>query len=353
MKRLERIVSYMQEQNLDAVLLLSPQNVSWLSGFTGESAAVMVFEEEQVFLTDFRYLERAEKETTGFSVQKCAPKERLSYMKRLMASHGTRRLGIEKNYVTVRMMEQFRAEWDVEFIGIDEAVMQLRSRKTEEELRRMREGAKITEAVFAHVLDYVRPHVTEYDLLAEMVYFMHRNHVSPSFPPIIASGENAAMPHASVTGRMLTGGDFLTLDFGCKYQGVCTDFTRTIGISGVEQTEKMIYNTVKKAQDAVFEVLRPGILAREADAAAREVIAAAGYGQYFEHGTGHGVGVEIHEAPTLNAHSDQVLEEGMVVTVEPGIYLPGRTGVRIEDMVVLTKDGFQNFYTEPRELIVI
>jgi len=229
----------------------------------------------------------------------------------------------------------------------------LRTIKTPEEIEKMRKGAKITADTFYHMTKVIKPGVSEYDLLAEMIYFFHKNGVKPSFEPIIATGPNSSLPHATISDRKVQNGDFVTMDFGVIYEGQCTDFTRTVAVGGVAPELEMIYNIVQKAQLATLAALRPGITGGDVDAVARNIITDAGYGAFYEHGTGHGVGVEIHEAPWFRRDNPQVLEAGMIGTVEPGIYLPGQGGVRIEDMVAITEDGYENFYTVSKDLIVL
>lgn len=353
MNKLEQIREYMNRNDIDGVLLISPENVRWLSGFSGDSAQILVTQNHQYFITDCRYIEQAEREMGDtFRYIKAAHAERLRRIDKLLDKHGTKCLGIEKEVVTISLMQKYQESWFMKYAYIDEEIKRLRSIKTPEELARMREGAKITQAAFEHILDYVKEGVSEFDLLAELQYFLNKQGTVPSFPPIIASGENAALPHATVSHRKLQAGDLLTMDFGCIYQGICTDFTRTIGISGVEEELEMIYNIVKSANLAGLEAVRAGIGANEVDQVVRSVIQEAGYGAYFEHGTGHGVGVEIHEAPAITAYSTDVLKENMVITIEPGIYLPGKGGVRIEDMIAVTEEGYENFYTAAKDLII-
>ncbi len=336
-----------------AALITNEPDVSWLTGFSGDSSRVLITEKNAYFLTDFRYLEQAEQQTRGnFEIIDVKAGELIPTLAELMKKDCADTLGISYRHTTLCDMDELGG-LSAEILDISDIPDILRSIKDENELSCMREGAKLTENAFSHILGYIKEGVSERDLYSEMVYFFHKNGAEPSFPPIIASGENSSMPHAGVTERKLQKGDFITMDFGVKYKGVCTDFTRTVALFGVAEQQKMIYNIVKYAQTAALNALKPGISGREADAAARDIIKTAGFGDNFGHGTGHGVGVEIHEAPRLALTSESVLSEGMVVTAEPGIYLPGKMGVRIEDMAVITKDGCENFYTADKELIII
>ena len=337
----------------DAALISNEADVSWLSGFSGDSSHILITEDHSYFLTDFRYTEQASIETGGcFEIVEISPNTFTSTIKKLLKAENAKTLGISYKHTTLEEKSLLN-ELGTEFIDISGITEALRSIKTADELSKMREGAAITEAAFDHILGYIKEDVSELDLYAEMIWFFHKHNAEPSFTPIIAGGENSSMPHARITDRKLKKGDFLTMDFGVKYNGMCTDFTRTIALFGVEEQQKMIYNTVMYAQSAALNALRPGITGIRADAVARDIIEKAGFKDNFGHGTGHGVGVEIHEAPRLAPTSESILSEGMVVTVEPGIYLPGKMGVRIEDMAVITRNGFENFYTADKELIII
>ncbi len=340
---------------VDAALITNELDVSWLTGFTGDSSQALVLADAAYFLTDFRYTEQANKQAGEFfTVIETAPQDRLKKTDELLRSHGAKSVGLRFTGVTLSDMEDYRAAIKAEFSDISDVLVKLRMIKDETEIEHMREGARITEAAFRRMLSIIKAGVSERELYSEMVFFFHKNGAEPSFTPIIASGENSSMPHAGVTDRLLKAGDFLTMDFGVKYKGVCTDFTRTVALFGVDGREKKIYNIVKCAQQAGLDALRPGMGCRKADAAARDIIVSAGYGEQYGHGTGHGVGAEIHEAPRLSpAAADIPLEAGMVVTVEPGIYIAGSMGVRIEDMAVITQDGYENFYTADKELIII
>lgn len=349
-----RIFAYMEEKGLDGILLTSPPNVAWISGFTGTSSQILLTPKRSYFITDFRYDEQAKQEVAEvFKVMKSAPQERLGSIEQLLDKHDVKTLGIEAEHVTLEMMHRYQQTWFVRYEKVDGFFKSLRAVKTPEEIKAMEEGAALTQGAFEHLLGVIRPGVRETEILAELVYYFNQRGAVPSFPPIIAGGPNSALPHATVSDRPLEAGDFLTMDFGCKFHGMCTDFTRTIALGGVEPKLEMIYNTVRCAQEAALLAVRAGVAASEVDEAARSIIREAGYGEYFEHSTGHGVGAVIHEAPTLSVTSKDILEPGMVVTIEPGVYLPKKAGVRVEDMVVVTEEGAKNFYTATKELIIL
>lgn len=336
------------------MMAISDVNTKWLSGFSGSEAMVVVMPKSAVFITDSRYIEQAQRELgDDYQYIKTAKSDSFRALEVVLRKNGIKRLGIEMNYISASQFKQIQHEMDVELISADSIFSRLRSIKSPEEIQIMREGAIMTEAAFRHILRFCRAGVTEYDLMAELIYFIHKQGADTSFPPIVASGTNSSMPHATVSFRKIMPGDFLTLDFGIYYGGLCTDFTRTIAISGVDSRAETVYNTVKLAQCSAIEAVSNGVSARYVDSVARNIITDAGFGSFYEHGTGHGVGSEIHEAPSISPRSEDILLSGMVVTVEPGIYLPGACGVRIEDMLIVKDDGIENFYTTDKSLIVI
>ena len=333
----------------EATLLTDVANVSWLTGFTGDSSCALILPDNAYFITDFRYVEQAQREVaSAFSIVEMG---RMQALCKLLK--GVRALAIDFENTSLAEAQQYREVLSVQLQDRSADLRCLRAIKTDDEIARMRRGAKLTQDAFFHVLSYVKEGVSESDVCAELLYFFHKRGAEPSFAPIIASGENASMPHAGVTNRRFSPGDFITMDFGCKYEGVCTDFTRTIALFGVAERQKMIYNIVNCAQKAGLAALRAGVLAGEADAAARGTIEKAGFAACFGHGLGHGVGVEIHESPRLAPTSEDVLAEGMVVTVEPGIYLPGIGGVRIEDTCLITETGCEVLFAAPKALQMI
>lgn len=350
MQRLEKIRAMMEEAKLDAVLLSDVAQVSWATGFTGDDSHCVITFEGAYFFTDFRYTEQAGLQINDFEIIETSYADRLAQIGKRLSNI----VGIDYERTSVSELESYKKCFKgVSFKDASVELGKLRAIKSEAELAKMREGAIITQGAFTHLLGFIKEGISENDIYAELVYYFNKHGAVPSFTPIVASGENGSMPHAGVTSRKIISGDFITMDIGVKYKGVCTDFTRTIAVGGIENSKLLVYNTVNNAQKAALDVLKPGISGMDADAAARRVVENAGYKECFGHGTGHGVGVEIHESPRLSVASCDILEEGMVVTVEPGIYIPGQYGVRIEDMVVITKNGYENFYTADKEIIII
>jgi Xaa-Pro aminopeptidase len=238
-------------------------------------------------------------------------------------------------------------------VDISGAIEAQRIVKDDSELALIERGARHNDALFAHLCRLIQSGMTEMDIKAEIVYYMNKNGADIAFAPIVASGPNSSLPHATPTNRKIQPGDFVTMDYGCRFDGYCSDFTRTVGILDIDKEQQKVYDVVKCAGDIALRMLADGISAREVDAAARSHIAQHGYAEAFGHGLGHGVGLFIHESPTLNEISMGTLADGMVVTVEPGIYLKGRFGVRIEDLCVIKNGGSVNLTTAPRDLIII
>jgi Xaa-Pro aminopeptidase len=237
---------------------------------------------------------------------------------------------------------------------VDSLVDKLRETKKEKEIECIKKAQQIAEEAFAHSLELIKPAVSEKDIaLALDFYMLSHGAEAVSFDTIVVSGKNSSMPHGVPTDKKIENGDFVTMDFGAVYNGYHSDMTRTVAVGEPTEKQKEIYSVVLKAQKAALSVLKAGVPCSEADKAARDVIEAAGYKEFFGHGTGHGVGIEIHEAPTLSPRSKADLGEGNVVTIEPGIYIPNEFGVRIEDMALITKDGFVNLTSCEKELIIL
>jgi Xaa-Pro aminopeptidase len=354
MDRISKIRRIIEERSLDAVYLLKETNVSWASGFRGDSSVVIITRDSQYFITDSRYTEEAEKEIDpSFKIIEIRPEIRDQVLNDIFVKNGVKYLGIEGSYMTVKDKSELDGKYDFEYSFIDDDIIKLRAVKDENEIISMKKAAKLTEECFYYLLPKIKEGVSENDIFAEMCYFFNKNGATGSFEPIIAGGPNSSMPHAKVTSRKLEKYDLLTMDFGCKINGYCSDFTRTLAISGIEPDMKRVYNIVRNAQRLAMDFLRPGVSGFDADKIARDHIYSNGYEGLFGHSLGHGVGLDIHESPRLSRFSDDIMEKDMAVTVEPGIYIPGKGGVRIEDTVLITEDGMVSLYTVPTDLIIL
>ncbi|MCI9414868.1 MAG: aminopeptidase P family protein [Clostridiales bacterium] len=355
----ERLAAYLPEQS-DAALIVSVDNRRYLTGFRSSAGAVLVLREAAYFLTDFRYIEAAGQRVRG---AQCVCYRRLyESLRELLSRHGAGRLFIEGEGTTLSEGAALAAalpEIGLCETGLDGWLQELRLTKEPEEIARIREAQRLTDEAFAHILTFIRPGRTEREVALELEFHIRRAGAEgASFDFIAVSGANSSLPHGEPGAKELEPGDFLTMDFGAVVDGWHSDMTRTVALAapggGIAEEQRRVYDTVLRAQEAALSVLRAGLPCVEGDAAARRVIEAAGYGEYFGHATGHGVGVEIHEQPRLSAAAgDAVLQEGTVVTVEPGIYLPGRFGVRIEDMAVITANGCDDLTRSPRELLIL
>ncbi|MCP8616829.1 M24 family metallopeptidase [Salirhabdus salicampi] len=353
MGKLDKIRNVLKEENLDALLILSNQNRRYVTGFTGTAGAVIITAEEALLVTDFRYTEQANDQAKHFQViehKEPLPKEVAKQAERL----GVQRLGFEKDHVTFSTYETYEQHLKGEFIPTSGIIENLRLIKTDDEIAIMKEASKIADAAFDHILNYMKPGVKEIDVSNELEFFMRKQGaVSSSFDIIVASGYRSALPHGVASNKEIQSGELVTLDFGALYEGYCSDITRTVAVGEINDQLKDIYDTVLQAQLRGIEGLKAGITGKEADALTRDYIKEKGYGEYFGHSTGHGIGLDVHEGPGLSFRSDIKLQPGMVVTVEPGIYIPSVGGCRIEDDTVITKNGNERLTHSPKELITL
>jgi len=336
--RVDRARDLLESARIDALVVSRPENIRYLSGFTGSSAALLITCKEAVLATDSRYAEQAGAEAPGIrlEVDTGAPS--------VIASRvaGVARLGFESGSVTYELWERMTAASgdDCRLVPCAGLIERLRSRKDPGELALMRRAAEIASSSFEQVMPMVAPGVVERDLALEIELRMKRAGAeAPAFDLIVASGPRASLPHGRASERVLGAREFIVFDIGARYKGYHSDLTRTLYTGRPDARARLIYGTVLRAQQAAIASIAAGAAASEVDGAARQTIGSAGFGGRFGHGTGHGVGLEVHEAPRLGPSSTDMLEDGMVVTVEPGIYLPEDTGVRIEDMVVVNAGG--------------
>ncbi|KGE17984.1 M24 family metallopeptidase [Paenibacillus wynnii] len=338
--RVSKLRKVLQARGLDAMLITSGINRRYLSGFTGSSGYVLITAEESYLLTDFRYRTQAAEQAAGLTIVEHGPKF-IDTVRELLPSGGKVRVGFEQDDVTFSAYTAYaEALKPAELVPVSKAVEDLRMIKDAEELAVMGRAADLADDTFHHILNVLKPGMTERDVDLEMEFYM-RTHgaTSSSFDTIVASGERSAMPHGVASSRVILGDEFVTFDFGALLDGYCSDLTRTVALGTPNPKLKEIYDIVLEAQLHALAHIKPGMTGRECDALARDIITRYGYGDQFGHSTGHGLGMEVHEWPRLSKLSDDILQPGMVVTVEPGIYLPGIGGVRIEDDVVVTESG--------------
>ncbi|WP_434511835.1 M24 family metallopeptidase [Desulfitobacterium sp. AusDCA] len=352
MSRLDRIRTKMREQKLDAFVLTSPENRRYMSGFTGTSAMLIITLEKAYLLTDFRYIQQATAQAPEFQVVNSGAGFYPSLTELASQAH---KVGFEEDYVNYADYLQLKeALPQAELVPRAKILTDLRAIKDAEELACIRQAVKLADDAFAHILKFVDVGKTEEEISLELEFAMRRAGASGgSFDFIVASGLRSSMPHGVASPKKVQQGELLTMDFGAIYQGYCSDITRTICFGEPTEKQREIYDVVLQAQKAGIAALKPGIQGKEVDAAARKVIADAGYGDKFGHGLGHCVGLAIHEYPRLSLAEEQILEPGMVITIEPGIYIPDWGGVRIEDMALITENGCKVLTQAPKEFIII
>ena len=353
MEKLEKLRAAIEIQGLDGILITSPYNRRYVSNFTGTAGVVLISLDKAIFITDFRYVVQASKQCEGYDIvqQKNSIPEEIASQ---TAALGIKKLGFEQDYVTYSTFKEFESVIQAELIPVSGVIEKLRLIKTDAEIKILKEAAEIADSAFTHILQFIHPGVSELEVSNELEFFMRKaGAASSSFDTIVASGYRSALPHGVASDKMIEKGDFVTLDFGAYYHGYVSDITRTIAVGEPDAKLKEIYDIVLEAQKRGVAGIKPGMSGKEADALTRDYITEKGYGEYFGHSTGHGIGLEVHEGPALSLKSDLVLEPGMVVTVEPGIYIPGLGGVRIEDDTVITSKGNETLTHSDKELIIL
>ena len=353
---MQRLRSKIAERGLDALLVSQSDNYRYLSGFTGEGH-LFISDKHAILATDFRYIEQAKNETQDFETIQIKG-DLPNWLPELVSNFGWRKLVFEANYISFaayhHLSEAIKTkQLNLELIPTAGLVEHLRSIKEPEELEHIAKAVKLTDAAFGQVKTIIHPGITEGELAWEIEKFLRQNGSGGlAFDVIVASGPNSALPHAKPTARKIQSGEPVLIDMGARVDGYCSDFTRTLCLGKADQTVVKIYNIVLQAQLTAIEGVKADMSAAQVDGLARSVIEQAGYGDNFGHGLGHGVGIAVHEFPTIASNSSDLLADGMVFTIEPGIYLPGRGGVRIEDVVTLER-GKAKVLTKSEKMEVI
>lgn len=357
--RLAGLRSHLEHESVDLFVALRPANVRYLTGFDRvfdeEPGSLAIVEADRAYvITDSRFETAARAAAEGGPWEiVISAQEPLRALIGMIAEQGVGTVAAESS-MPHRLFELLSSDSGADVISTDGWVEKLRAVKDAEEIERIERAQALTDQAFEHILSFVAAGRSELEIALELEFFMRRNgSEGVAFPPIVASGPNSAMPHAGVTERILAEGDFLKLDFGARVDGYCADMTRTIAIGTADDRQREIYETVLAANLAGLLALSAGVAGSEVDAAARRVIVDAGFGERFGHGLGHGVGLEVHEGPSLSARATELLPAMAVVTVEPGVYLPGFGGVRIEDLVVVEEGGCRVLTRSPKELIEV
>lgn len=354
MSRIGRVLQMMEQENLDAILVADRYNVRYISCFTGDTAYLYISQKRRILMTDSRYTTWARSEVRDFEIiQTDRTNSYQDQLSRLLEEEQISCIGFENRKMLYSDVVQFqkRAE-NIHWQELEGRLDALRQIKDQTEREYIAQAERIGDQAFAQVIKEVSAGMTELELAWELETNMRRAGAQGlSFETIAVFGERTAMPHAVPGGRRLTAGDLIVMDFGCIYEGYCSDMTRTVVLGKADRQQQKIYETVLEAQLKALSTIRAGLKASDVDAAARQVIEEAGYGDYFGHGLGHSVGLAIHESPALAPKDHHMLQEYMLETIEPGIYIPDFGGVRIEDLVIIRENGCDNLTHSPKELL--
>lgn len=356
MKNLNKYISLLENSGeVDGLLLTSRYSRMYGAEFDIAEGIAIVTKAGYRYFTDSRYIESAQNNIKGFEVvemNRANPYSKL--LNDAIAEFGVTTLGFEETYLTVAELMSFEAKLNAKLVPYNEKIYSFRSIKEPWELDRMRKAQEITDLAFSEMLPKLKPGLTEKQLQAELVYSLLKNGADGmAFEPIVVSGPNTSMPHGVPGDRVVQAGDFITMDFGAVYQGYCADMTRTVALGYATEEMEKVYHTVLQAQCAAIDATKPGVTGKVIDGIARNIIADAGYGAFFGHGYGHCLGMECHESPNCSPAGEVQMQAGMVSSAEPGIYLPGKFGVRIEDVVIFTEDGCENITKSPKNLIIL
>ena len=354
MDHIAKITAQLPEHGLDAMLVTSAPGERYAVGFEGEGW-VLVSRDGARYSTDGRYIEAARQQVTGAEIVLTERgQSHLALAREEIRRRGLKRVGFESGRVSADELGRWKDSLPCELVAAQGLLDGLRAAKDEEELARMRQAQRITDEAFREILNFIRPGLTEQEVAARLVYeLLRRGGRRVSFDPIVAAGANGSMPHAVPGETVIQPGMFVTMDFGCVYEGYCSDMTRTVAVGQPTDEMERVYHTVLEAQRAGIAAARAGVTGSEVDRAARQAIQQAGYGSFFSHSFGHSLGLEIHESPHASPSEQTVFPAGAVISAEPGIYLPGHFGVRIEDVLVLREGGCEDITQAPKNLIVL
>ena len=351
-KRVQAFLDKMQEKELDGIIINNLKNVYYLTGFWGSNGTVFISRDRQILVTDARYIIAAKQEVTGFEI--FAERDELTTIAKIAKDMGLSRIGFEDE-ISVSYYHRMQGAFEgLELVPQTQFVEALRMIKDEAEIETIRKACSISDRAFHDVLEFIKPGKTEIEIANFLDFRMRElGAAGLSFDTILASGINSSKPHAHPMHKPVELGEAITMDFGCLYEHYVSDMTRTVYLGHVSDEQAEIYNTVLKANQALIDKAKAGLGFRDFDKIPRDIIVEAGYGEYFTHGIGHGIGLDIHEEPYFSQTSTEVIKSGMVLTDEPGIYIEGKYGVRIEDDILITETGCELLTLAPKELIVI
>ena len=353
MTNIEKYLTLLNDE-VDGLLLTSRYARHYGAEFDIAEGVAIVTKAGCRYFTDSRYIESAQNDLKGFEVL-CV--DGVGYMKLLndaIADFGVTTLGFEEFYLSVAEHMGYEKHLNAKLVPYHQQISSFRGTKEAWELDLMRKAQAITDKAFSEVVGRIQVGMTELELQAELIYCLYKNGATGlAFDPIVVSGPNTSMPHGVAGERVIQAGDFVTMDFGASYMGYCSDMTRTVAVGFATEEMEKVYNTVLQAQLAGLAASKAGVPGKDIDGAARKVITDAGYGQYFGHGYGHSLGLEVHESPSPNGRNAEGMPVGAVASAEPGIYLPGKFGVRIEDCCVFLEDGIENLTHSPKNLMIV
>jgi Xaa-Pro aminopeptidase len=351
--RIEKLKAILGELSLDAMYVTHIPNIRYISGFSGSSAFLIITKDKDYFFTDFRYKEQSKEQVKGFEMfVDFAPSVKIS---EIIKSLGLKNIGFESNHLTVTQLDTLKKSFPSSaFTALGDRIERLTMVKTEDELEKIKNACSITDRVFQKLLEIIKPGIKEKDVSAEISYW-HKKYGADkdSFDPIVASGWRGALPHGVASDKIINSGEMVTLDFGCIYDGFCSDLTRTISVGEPALEMKKIYDTVLRSQVMAIKACKEGASSKDIDKIARDHINESGYEGKFGHGLGHGLGIEVHEMPGVSQKMDMLLPANVVITIEPGIYVEGLGGVRIEDDIIIKTGGNEVINKAPKELIII
>lgn len=351
MERLQQLRATCKEQGIDGLVVTNPYNRRYITGFTGSAGIALITQDTAVFITDFRYVEQANKQVQGFEIVEHTGRV-VDALQEQVQRLQLNRLGFEEENLTFAIYQLYNETLSTELVPTKALIETIRLVKTDDEISVLKAAAKIADEAYLHILNYIKPGISEIDVANELEFYMRKlGATSSSFDIIVASGWRSALPHGVASDKLIQTGELVTLDYGALFNDYISDITRTVAVGEISEELTDIYSTVLAAQELGVQGIKPGMTGKEADSLTRDYITEKGYGNYFGHSTGHGIGLEVHEGPALSSKTKIKLEKNMVVTVEPGIYIPNVGGCRIEDDIVITADGNERLTHATKELI--
>jgi len=351
-RRIKKIWSKLKSKNIEALFINSPEDIRYITGFTGSEALLLLTKTKSYLFVDSRYTGQADDECREATI--IESKERINEVLKHAHKLGIKEFGFDPQQLVVAQYRELRKTGTVNLIPISDGLERMRSIKDSGEIKLLKKSANISSRSFLEVIKCIKVGVEEREVALLLEFQIRKNGAEGiPFPFIVASGQRGTLPHGVASGKRIRRGEFITIDYGAVYRGYCSDETCTVIIGKPTQRQKRVYQTVKDAHDRAINMVRPGIKIHQVDSAARRLIEKAGLGKYFRHGTGHGVGLSVHEEPRIAPKQEDIIEVGMVFTIEPGVYIPGWGGVRIEDMVRVTGQGCEPMSSVPKELYCV